>query len=310
MESATLDRILLVDDNPTNLQVLYQALADQGYELLIAQSGEEALDVARNARPQLILLDINMPGMDGFETCRQLKADEETRDAVVIFLSARGDVADKVQGLDVGAVDYISKPFQFEEVVARVRTHLETYHQHQALKDENQKLASQTEQVAQTLTEEHIVPLIEKGESETVEFKATLRWNLMAGKPGKEIENACLKTIVAFLNSNGGFLLIGVQDDGSLLDIETDRLQNEDRYLLHFNNLVKNHIGFEFAHCINPSLVTVRGTRILAVECQPSAKAVFLKRDKEELFFVRVGPASQVLSPSKLLAYLENRTSV
>ncbi len=119
------NQVLLVDDNPTNLQVLYQALEEQGYELLIALSGEEALEIASAALPSLILLDINMPGMDGFETCRRLKADEVTRDIVVIFLSARDAVEDKIEGLRLGAVDYVSKPFQFEEVVARVNTQLE-----------------------------------------------------------------------------------------------------------------------------------------------------------------------------------------
>jgi len=120
-----LNRVLLVDDNPTNLQVLYQALEQQGYELLVAQSGEEALEIAAAAEPALILLDINMPGMDGFETCKYLKQDELTRDIVIIFLSARDQVQDKVKGLQLGAVDYVSKPFQFEEVVARVNTQIE-----------------------------------------------------------------------------------------------------------------------------------------------------------------------------------------
>lgn len=118
-------RVLLVDDNPTNLAVLYEALSDEGLELLIAQSGEEALAIAAEAQPELILLDINMPGIDGFETCRRLKADRATREIVVIFLSARDAVEDKVEGLKLGAVDYVSKPFQFEEVVARVNTQLE-----------------------------------------------------------------------------------------------------------------------------------------------------------------------------------------
>ena len=83
------DRILMVDDNPTNLQVLFQGLENEDYELLIAQSGEDALAIAREAHPQLILLDINMPGIDGYETCRRLKADSQTADSVVIFLSAR-----------------------------------------------------------------------------------------------------------------------------------------------------------------------------------------------------------------------------
>jgi adenylate cyclase len=119
------NQVLLVDDNPTNLQVLYQALEEQGFELLIAMSGAEALEIAKEAQPALILLDINMPGMDGFETCERLKAAPDTREIVVIFLSARDAVQDKVQGLKLGAVDYVSKPFQFEEVVARVNTQLE-----------------------------------------------------------------------------------------------------------------------------------------------------------------------------------------
>ncbi len=114
---ASTDRLLLVDDNPNNLQVLFGALEQEGYELLIAQSGEEALRIAQDARPQLILLDINMPGMDGYQTCEALKSDPQTRNSVVIFLSARGEVGDKVRGLELGAVDYVEKPFQFEEVV-------------------------------------------------------------------------------------------------------------------------------------------------------------------------------------------------
>lgn len=117
-------QVLLVDDLPANLGVLYEALEREAYELLIAQSGEEALEIAAAAQPALILLDINMPGMDGFETCRRLKADPATKEAVIIFLSARDSVQDKVTGLSLGAVDYISKPFQFEEVVARVNTQL------------------------------------------------------------------------------------------------------------------------------------------------------------------------------------------
>ena len=133
------DRVLLVDDNLTNLQVLYQALEEEGYELYVAQSGEEALVTAEETQPQLVLLDINMPGIDGYETCQRLRTSDATKDSVVIFLSARNAVDDKVQGLDLGAVDYIEKPFQFEEVVARVRKHLDAYHERLTLKNENKK---------------------------------------------------------------------------------------------------------------------------------------------------------------------------
>ena len=118
------ESILLVDDNPTNLQVLFQTLDGVGCKLLIAKNGEMALSIAAKARPDLILLDIMMPGIDGYEVCRQLKSVPATTDIPVIFLSALGDTEDKVKGLQLGAVDYITKPFQPDEVIARVNTHL------------------------------------------------------------------------------------------------------------------------------------------------------------------------------------------
>ena len=117
-------RILLVDDDATNLDVLRETLAGSQYRLFVARSGEDALKVALRARPLIILLDVMMPGIDGYETCRRLKDDPETRDAAVIFLSALNDPKDKVRGFEAGAVDFITKPVQAEEVIARVNTHL------------------------------------------------------------------------------------------------------------------------------------------------------------------------------------------
>ena len=119
-----IESLLLVDDNPTNLQVLYQTLETTGCKLLVAKNGETALSIAQKVSPDLILLDIMMPGIDGFEVCRRLKADRATAAIPVIFLSALTDTKDKVQGLQLGAVDYVSKPFQPDEVIARVNTHL------------------------------------------------------------------------------------------------------------------------------------------------------------------------------------------
>jgi phosphoserine phosphatase RsbU/P len=119
------ESILLVDDNPTNLQMLFQLLEKSvGCKLLVAKNGEAALTIARKTKPDLILLDIMMPGIDGFEVCRRLKADPAASPIPVIFLSALDETADKVRGLQLGAVDYVSKPFQAEEVIARVNTHL------------------------------------------------------------------------------------------------------------------------------------------------------------------------------------------
>ncbi|MBW2581025.1 MAG: response regulator, partial [Deltaproteobacteria bacterium] len=108
------ERILLVDDNPTNLQVLFQTLEGRGYNLLVAKDGETALTIVKKALPELILLDIMMPGIDGYEVCRRLKNDPATKEIPIIFLSALSETKDKVRGLDLGAVDYISKPFQAE----------------------------------------------------------------------------------------------------------------------------------------------------------------------------------------------------
>ena len=132
--------LLLVDDNPTNLQVLYQTLDGRKYRLLAAKDGEQALAIVERARPDMLLLDIMMPGLDGFQVCERLKANPETNDIAVIFLSALDDTKDKVRGLELGAVDYISKPFQADEVIARVDTHLKIRRLEQSLYQHNKEL--------------------------------------------------------------------------------------------------------------------------------------------------------------------------
>jgi len=132
--------IQIVDDNPENLALLSTMLVKQGYEVRTAISGNLALKSAQKSRPDLILLDIMMPGINGYEVCRQLKADEYTRDIPVIFLSALGEVLDKVKAFSVGGVDYITKPFQGKEVLARVHTHLTICQLQQALQTANETL--------------------------------------------------------------------------------------------------------------------------------------------------------------------------
>ncbi len=134
------ERVLLVDDDPTNLHVLTQTLGGQGYRLLVAKDGASAINIARRARPALMLLDIMMPGMDGFQVCQTLKADPETENIAIIFLSALDDADHKVRGLKLGAVDYVSKPFHAEEVIARVNTHLTIHRLQQSLERANKAL--------------------------------------------------------------------------------------------------------------------------------------------------------------------------
>ena len=127
--------ILVVDDTPANLQLLASVLKERGYKTRPVPSGLLALQAALSEPPDLILLDINMPEMNGFEVCQSLKADEKLRDIPVIFISALNEVLDKVKAFAVGGVDYITKPFQFDEVQARVDTHLKLWHLQQELRE-------------------------------------------------------------------------------------------------------------------------------------------------------------------------------
>jgi len=125
--------ILIVDDTPANLTVLSAILGKRGYRARPAINGALALKAAQKAAPDLILLDVQMPGLDGYEVCRQLKADAQTRAIPVIFISALDDVLDKVEAFQVGGVDYITKPFQIEEVLARVENQLALHQQREAI---------------------------------------------------------------------------------------------------------------------------------------------------------------------------------
>lgn len=125
--------VLLVDDNPVNLHVLMDYLLAEGYRPLIAEDGEDALQQAAFARPDIILLDVMMPGINGFETCRRLKSAPETAEIPVIMITALDDIDNKIKGFSAGAVDYITKPFHQVEVLARVETHLTLHRQKQAL---------------------------------------------------------------------------------------------------------------------------------------------------------------------------------
>jgi two-component system, sensor histidine kinase and response regulator len=124
-QDAKSDRaILVVDDQPTNIRVLFDCLSQAGYATLAARNGKDAIASAKRAQPGLILLDVMMPGIDGFETCRRLKEDPETSEIPVIFMTALTEVSEKVKAFEAGAVDYVSKPFQHDEVVARIAAHL------------------------------------------------------------------------------------------------------------------------------------------------------------------------------------------
>lgn len=145
--------ILIVDDDPQNLRLLNLALSEAGYGVAVATGGEIAFKALEKRRPDLILCDVIMPEMDGYEVCRRLKADQATRDIPLIFLTSRTDPEDLIQGFDVGAVDYVTKPFNKGELLARVRTHTELKQARDTILAHTQQLESLNQQL-QTLNAE------------------------------------------------------------------------------------------------------------------------------------------------------------
>jgi len=150
-DQPSLATILIVDDNPTNLSVLFNALSQANYNAAVAQDGERSLAVAKKIQPDLIMLDILMPGIDGYETLRRLKADPRLQQIPVIIMTALSDAADEVKGLELGAVDFVTKPIRIDIVLARVSTHLTISNLRQELEAQNVELDAFAHTVAHEL---------------------------------------------------------------------------------------------------------------------------------------------------------------
>jgi len=144
-------RILLVDDTPANLSLLIDALSEAGHEVLVAENGRSALAVLDHTTPDLVLMDVVMPGWDGIETCRQVKARPECRDLPVIFMTAVGDAPERLRAFEAGGVDYITKPIYPPEVLARVSAHLQIRALQRSLADELALRVEAEEQLSQSL---------------------------------------------------------------------------------------------------------------------------------------------------------------
>ncbi len=129
--------VLIVDDNPNNLKMLIDYLKESGFKLVVAQNGQEALNRVKHVLPDIILLDIMMPILDGYETCKLLKADEKYKDIPIIYMTALSDTRNKIKAFETGAVDYITKPFHQEEILARVKTHITLQKQKKELSELN-----------------------------------------------------------------------------------------------------------------------------------------------------------------------------
>ncbi|MBD1806527.1 PAS domain-containing protein [Microcoleus sp. FACHB-SPT15] len=222
MNIAKQDVILIVDDNSTNLKMLFSFFKESGFKVLVANDGESALEKLQEVSPDLILLDVMMPAMDGFETCQRLKASVATKDIPVIFMTVLSETVDKLKGLSLGAVDYITKPFQQEEVLARVRLHLKMRKLTQTLEDQNVLLKQeieariQAEAELQKLTQE----LEQRVEDRTAELTHTL-YNLQQTQVQLVESEALLRTVV----TNAPIILYALNSEGVITLLEGKGLE-------------------------------------------------------------------------------------
>lgn len=208
-EADRVDRgaILVVDDVPANLGVLLDFLGDAGFEVLVAESGAGALDQIQYSKPDIVLLDVLMPGLDGFEVCRRLKADPELRDIPVIFMTALSETVDKVNGFEAGAVDYVSKPVQPEEVLARVQAHLEIRRLQRVLEEKNRELEREIrlrleaeDQLQQSLDQAVIVAT----RDHQIQFCTRHAWDLLTRYFSAKILVRLPEAIEAWIETDGG----------------------------------------------------------------------------------------------------------
>ncbi|MCP4071154.1 MAG: response regulator, partial [Hyphomicrobiales bacterium] len=235
------NRILIVDDEPKNLDVLHTCLREAGFKVLIAESGEAALQRIAYTTPDIILLDINMPGINGYETCRRLKDNEVSKDTPIIFVTAETETVDKVRGLEMGAVDYITKPFQPEEVVARVERHLTIRNLQKQIDEQNvqlqqeiaerkraEKLLRESEEKYKALFNNAQVALFRTAVSDGKLIEINERYANMAGYPTVEDCMAEFNAADAWADLAGRAELVSIlQEKGSVKNFETAIIQKD-----------------------------------------------------------------------------------
>ncbi|MDE2429478.1 MAG: response regulator, partial [Burkholderiales bacterium] len=263
--------ILIVDDTPANIGVLVDYLEDHAYRVVVAQDGEEALSRAQFAQPDLILLDVMMPGMDGFETCARLKTMQDVKDIPVIFMTALTDTSDKVKGFGAGGVDYVTKPFQIEEILARIHTHLSLRLMQRQVAEQNLLLQQEItirEQAEQSLLSSYEDLKLSKQQQEQLHQQLLQSEKMasigqLAAGVAHEINNP-----IAFVNSNLSALQQYVEEMWSVIDADEqlENTLNEPSDALNKIRQLRAHLDLPFIredlqHLLGESLEGIQRVR-------------------------------------------------
>ena len=277
-------KILWADDQVDVVKSFSRLLDSLNPFLEFCSSGEEALDAINRVHFDLLILDLKMPPGEwgGLWLLEQFNRKEIH--LPVIIMSGEGSQAETIKALRLGADDYITKDNVEDELLERV-----------------------SQLIQKLIADNPSYKMIKDGESQNVEFKSTLRINLFTNKKDKEIEHSVLKTIAAFLNSEGGVLFIGVNDEREFLGLGNDNFQSDDKMLLHLINLIRDHIGVQFLDYVKFEIEKITNKKILKVTCRESQEPAYLNFDNKEEFYIRTGPATNSLQISELTSYIKKR---
>ena len=277
-------KILWADDQVDVVKSFSRLLDPLNPFLEFCSSGEETLDAINRVHFDLLILDLKMPPGEwgGLWLLEQFNRKEIH--LPVIIMSGEGSQAETIKALRLGADDYITKENVEDELLERV-----------------------SQLIKKSIADNPSYQMIKDGESQNVEFKSTLRINLFTNRKDKKIEHSVLKTIAAFLNSEGGVLFIGVNDERELLGLGNDSFQSDDKMLLHLIHLMRDHIGVQFLDYVKLRIEKITNIKILKVTCRASQEPAYLNFDNKEEFYIRTGPATNSLQISEITAYNKKR---